>query len=67
VGRVAALSLLGFAAGALIGFVYGQAARSRVSDSVSTDVQGGKVVVAVDVGRIAAGGLSGYINKALGG
>lgn len=46
---------MGFAVGALIGFVYGQAARSRVSGAIATGYKNGVATVSIDVGKVLLG------------
>lgn len=61
---------VGFLAGAALGFAWGQKAKSRIGDSVSTDFSGGVLTVQVDAVTAASSGLpdvlSSYINKARG-
>lgn len=63
--RVGALAVLGFVAGALVGFAWGQASRSRVSSAVTTGVDHGKITVTIDAAQIAAGGVGNYIASKL--
>lgn len=46
---------IGFAIGAAVGFMYGQGARSRVSDAIKTGYQRGVATVSIDVGRVLLG------------
>ena len=55
--RALPLWVLGFLGGALVGFVYGQAVRSRASEAVSTEVKGGVVTVSLDTVKLLRGGL----------
>ena len=49
---------IGFLAGAGLGVVWGNGAKSRVSGAVTTQYDHGNVVTRVDVAKIAAGGFS---------
>lgn len=46
---------VGFAIGAVIGFVYGQAARSRVADAITTGYKNGVATVSINVGKVLLG------------
>lgn len=46
---------IGFAIGALIGFMYGQGARSRVADAISTGYRDGVATVSINVGKVLLG------------
>lgn len=58
---------VGFVAGAALGFAWGQKAKSRLGDSVTTDYSGGTLTVKVDTVTAAASGLpdplAAYIQK----
>lgn len=55
----------GLTAGAVIGMAWGQKAKSRLSEAVSTDVSGGKVSVTVDLAHAAAVGLPDFLQRYL--
>ena len=48
---------VGFVAGAALGFAWGQKAKSRIGQSVTTDFSGGRLTVEVDTIGAAASGL----------
>lgn len=45
----------GFTIGAVIGFLYGQGARSRLNDAVSTGYKSGVATISINVGKVLLG------------
>lgn len=62
-------ALVGFVAGAAVGAAlglsWGQKAKSRLGEAVSTNVDGGKVSVTVDLAHAAAVGLPDLVQRYL--
>lgn len=57
------LAAVGFIVGAGLGFAWGKKAKSRIGESVSTDVSDGVVRVEIDTYQAARAGLSDSINN----
>jgi hypothetical protein len=55
------MALAGFAAGAIIGLMWGQSARNNAPSSVAVTRDGAKVQVSFDAGKFVAGGLADYL------
>ena len=60
--KTAAYLTMGFTIGAVIGFVWSQGVKSRISGSVKTGFDNGKFVVSFDVKEAAIGGLMDYLD-----
>lgn len=56
-GRAVPWAVVGFVVGAGLGLAWGKRAKSRIGESVTTDVHDGKVTVQVDMWKAAASGL----------
>lgn len=56
---------VGFIAGGVLGFAWGQKAKSRVGESVSTDWEGGVLSVKVNTVQAARAGLPDLVNQYL--
>ena len=58
-----AASLTIFTIAAVVGFVYGQAARKSSNDAVQTEFSGGVATVKVDTLKLAGGGLNAFLSS----
>lgn len=54
--------MLGFALGAVVGFIYGQKARAAAPGHVSTKYSSGVVTISADVGGIASQALTDFFS-----
>jgi len=61
------MAVIGFLVGALAGFQWGNKAKSRIGESVTTDVSDGVVTVKLDTVQAARSGLADPINDAING
>jgi len=61
------LTVIGFAVGAAAGFAWSKNAKSKIGESVTTDVSGGVVTVRLDTVEAARSGLGDNINRFLDG
>lgn len=59
--KVIPFALAGFVAGAVLGFLWGQATRSKIGDNVKTSVYNGVVTVSVDAKTAALQGLKSLV------
>jgi len=51
----------GFAAGAILGFMWSTGVKSNISKSVTTKTEGGKFVVSVDIFDAVSGGVTDFL------
>lgn len=61
------MAVIGFLVGAIAGFQWGNKAKSRIGESVTTDVSDGVVTVKLDTVQAARSGLADPINDAING
>lgn len=61
------MAVIGFLVGALAGFQWGNKAKSRIGESVTTNVSDGVVTVQLDTVKAARSGLADPINDAING
>ncbi|MHB1342561.1 MAG: hypothetical protein ACYCX5_12505 [Coriobacteriia bacterium] len=56
-------SAVGFVAGAVLGFVWSDGTKSRLSNSISTDFDNGKMTITLDAAGAIAGPLADLVRK----
>lgn len=59
--KIALIAIAGFASGALVGFAWSSGAKSRMSESVTTEFSRGKLTVQVDMKKAIVGGVKDYL------
>lgn len=55
--RAAALGLIGFGVGVLLGFAWASNAKSRIGEAVNVKLQSGDLIVTVDGEKVLRAGL----------
>lgn len=51
------ITSIGFVVGVVAGFLYSSGVKSKLSESLTTEVSGGKFTMSVDIGGALTGGI----------